>query len=98
MSWVRFLPCWNQEYNPKPYTCGLPGVNVASAAWVACSTRRICVARGVENVSAALWQVEFSLKDIVAIPFGTDGKLRVRVATITKALTRRKLLAIRNGK
>jgi hypothetical protein len=44
-----------------------------------------------------IWQVEFLLHHIAAIPFNTNGKMRVSYAKITHKLSRRRLAAIRAG-
>ena len=79
------------DANTNPYRQCEAGVNVAAASWVASETR-------YRHTDAALWQVEFGLCDIAAVPFNHSGKLRVYKATITHKLTRKKLLSVRNGR
>jgi len=76
------------DYNMRN-SCGA-GINVASADWVAYETKR-------PYCDMAIWQIEFTMWDIVAIPFNTDGKMRVECAVITHKVARPKLLRIKNG-
>jgi hypothetical protein len=86
------------NYNLRE-SCGA-GVNVASADWVARETKRRSFSFSFSfsfSYDVAIWQIEFTIWDIVAIPFGTDGKMRVDCAAITHKVTRNKLLRIKNG-
>jgi hypothetical protein len=76
--------------NTSPYRSCAEGVNIAPAHWVWNETR-------YSPCHAAIWQVEFSLVDIAAIPFKTDGKMRVFNAKITHRVSRKKLSNIRKG-
>ena len=64
--------------------CG-KGLNVATLDW--CLRDTCC------DLSKTYVEVSFDVKDIVAIPYNTDGKFRVRKFKILRKLTKKELEA-----
>lgn len=63
-------------------SCGA-GLNVATLEW--------CLKENNGNTDTTYIEVEFDPKDIVAIPWGTDGKFRVSKLKVLRKLTKKDL-------
>ena len=76
--------CVGETYSETNYSsderiaCG-KGLNVATLSW--------CLRSG--NRSSRFIEVEFFAKDIVAVPFATDGKFRVRRFKVLREIDRK---------
>ena len=80
-----------KEYSVKKYNtdetelCG-EGLNVATLEW--------CLRNSMKDLDMVYIEVEFESKDIVAIPFFTDGKFRVRKFKVIRKVPIKELQAI----
>jgi uncharacterized protein YjbI with pentapeptide repeats len=63
--------------------CG-EGLNVATLQW--------CLQNTIGNNDVDFIEVEFKVKDIIAIPYFTDGKFRVKKLKVLRKLTRQEAL------
>lgn len=59
--------------------CG-SGLNVATIQW--------CIQNSLNDKDVDFIEVEFKVKDIVAVPYFTDGKFRVKKLKVIRKLTR----------
>ena len=62
--------------------CGA-GLNVATIEW--------CLRETSQDLDRTYIEIEFDPKDIVAIPWGTDGKFRVSKLKVLRKLTKKEL-------
>lgn len=71
------------DYNSdERFQCGA-GLNVATLDW--------CLQDTNYNLSKTYIEVEFNAEDIVAIPYNSDGKFRVRKLRVVRKLTQEEL-------
>jgi len=73
--------CNTDEFNE----CGA-GLNVATIQW--------CLKNTVGNDSVELIECQFKVSDIVAVPYWTDGKFRVKKLKVLRKITRHQAVEI----
>jgi len=69
--------------NNESEACGA-GLNVATLQW--------CLKNTISNNSADFIEVEFKVSDIVAVPYYSDGKFRVKELKVLRKLSREEVL------
>ena len=69
--------------NNETLDCGA-GLNVATLQW--------CLKETINNSAAEFIEVQFKVSDIVAVPYSSDGKFRVRELKVLRRLSRDEVL------
>jgi len=71
-----------KDFSTDEYAeCGI-GLNVATLQW--------CLRDSLDKTEIELIEVEFKVSDIVAIPYWTDGKFRVKTFKVLRKISRNK--------